>query len=86
MIAKETNVIIDDSKLTAVAQQIIRNVTALSESYLSARPQDKTTIIKNLKESYIHECQEAGHKVSIDVYIEHIEECIGWDWVKPDQK
>ncbi len=86
MTAKEQPVLLDDAKLTAVVQQIIRNVAALSESYLSARAQDRSTIIKNLKESYMQECQEAGHKISIDVYIECITMAgIGWEWVKPDQ-
>ena len=75
-----------DSKMSTVVQQIVRLVPELKGYYLESSADVRQEILRNLKESYVRECELKGRLIPLDHFIQMIEDSIGWEWVMPDSE
>ena len=76
--------ILTDPILTPMVQQILKQVAELSEFYDKANSKDRSTMLRNIRESYEEEWMIAGRTLGINEFIVNIQNSIGWDFAFPD--
>jgi len=65
-------------------QHILNQVDELSEFYNKANSKDRSTMVRNIGESYEEECKIASRTLGINEFIVNIQKSIGWDFAFPD--
>lgn len=71
-------------KLNPIVQHILSYVDELSEFYNKANSKDRSTMVRNIRESYEEECKIAGRTLGMDEFIVNIQNSIGWYFAFPD--
>jgi formylglycine-generating enzyme required for sulfatase activity len=84
VVASSLPSILTDPKLDPIVQQILNQVDELSEFYNKANSKDRSTMVRNIRESYEEECKIAGRTLGMDEFIVNIQNSIGWDFAFPD--
>jgi formylglycine-generating enzyme required for sulfatase activity len=84
VVASSLPSILTDPKLDPIVQQILNHVDELSEFYNKANSKDRSTMVRNIRESYEEECKIASRTLGMDEFIVNIQNSIGWDFAFPD--
>ena len=84
VVASSLPSILTDPKLDPIVQQILNQVDELSEFYNKANSKDRSTMVRNIRESYEEECKIANRTLGMDEFIVNIQNLIGWDFAFPD--
>jgi hypothetical protein len=84
VVASSLPSILTEPKLNPIVQQILRQVAELSQFYNKANSKDRSTMVRNIRESYEEECKIASRTLGMDEFIVNIQNSIGWDFAFPD--
>lgn len=84
VVASSLPSILTDPKLDPIVQHILNHVDELSEFYNKANSKNRSTMVRNIRESYEEECKIANRTLGMDEFIVNIQNSIGWDFAFPD--
>ena len=73
-----------DINLDPIVQHILNQGDKLSKFYNKANSKDRSTMVRNIRESYEEECKIASRTLGMDEFIVNIQKSIGWDFAFPD--